>query len=114
MAGVLDRYRRIVVDDQPVVTGLLALGNSWACMNPIAGRGFSLGIAHAIALRDAAREFPEDPARLAESACGSYCRRLISYGHSAAVLTLGHTSVLPLHQGELPSLPSPPHSKTPS
>lgn len=67
MAGVLDRRRRIVVDDQPVVTGLLPVGDSWACTNPMAGRGFSLGLAHAIALRDAAREFPEDAARLAEA-----------------------------------------------
>jgi 2-polyprenyl-6-methoxyphenol hydroxylase-like FAD-dependent oxidoreductase len=67
MAGVLDRYRRIVVDDQLVVTGLLPVGDSWACTNPMAGRGFSLGLAQAIALRDAAREFPEDLARLAEA-----------------------------------------------
>jgi 2-polyprenyl-6-methoxyphenol hydroxylase-like FAD-dependent oxidoreductase len=67
MAGVLDRYRRIVVDHQPVVTGLLPVGDSWACTNPMAGRGFSLGLAHAIAMRDATREFPEDPARLAEA-----------------------------------------------
>jgi 2-polyprenyl-6-methoxyphenol hydroxylase-like FAD-dependent oxidoreductase len=67
MAGVLDRYRRIVVDDQPVVTGLLPVGDSWACTNPMAGRGFYLGLAQAIALRDAARKFPEDPGRLAEA-----------------------------------------------
>jgi 2-polyprenyl-6-methoxyphenol hydroxylase-like FAD-dependent oxidoreductase len=67
MAGVLDRYRRIVVDDEPVVTGLLPVGDAWACTNPMAGRGFALGLAHAIALRDAAREFPEEPARLAEA-----------------------------------------------
>jgi flavin-dependent dehydrogenase len=67
MAGVLDRYRRIVVDDHVVVTGLLPVGDSWACTNPMAGRGVSLGVAHAIALRNAARDFPEDPARLAEA-----------------------------------------------
>ncbi len=66
MAGVLDRYRRIVVDSQPVVTGLLPVGDAWACTNPTAGRGFSLGLMHAIALRDAMREVPDDPARLAE------------------------------------------------
>lgn len=67
MAGVLDRYRRIIVDGQPVVTGLLPVGDSWACTNPMAGRGFSLGLAHAIALRDALRAVPEHPARLAEA-----------------------------------------------
>ena len=65
MAGVLDRYRRIVVAGQPVVTGLLPVGDAWACTNPTAGRGITLGLAHAIALRDAVRESPADPARLA-------------------------------------------------
>jgi 2-polyprenyl-6-methoxyphenol hydroxylase-like FAD-dependent oxidoreductase len=67
MAGVLDRYRRIVVDQQLVVTGLLPVGDAWACTNPTAGRGFSLGLAHAIALRNVMREHPEDSARLAEA-----------------------------------------------
>jgi flavin-dependent dehydrogenase len=67
MAGVMDRYRRIVAGNQPVVTGLVPVGDAWACTNPTAGRGVSLGLAHAIALRDAAREYPEDPARLAEA-----------------------------------------------
>lgn len=64
MAGVLDRYRRIVVDGQPVVTGLLPVGDSWACTNPTSGRGVTMGMAHAIVLRDAAREFLDDPAAL--------------------------------------------------
>lgn len=67
MAGVMDRYRRIVVDDQPVVTGLIPVGDAWACTNPTAGRGISLGLAHAIALRDVLRENSEDPARLAQA-----------------------------------------------
>jgi flavin-dependent dehydrogenase len=67
MAGVLDRHRRIVVAGQPVVTGLLPVGDAWACTNPTAGRGITLGLAHAIALRDTLRDSPEDPARLAEA-----------------------------------------------
>ena len=67
MAGVMDRYRRVLVDHQPVVTGLLPLGDAWACTNPTAGRGFPLGLQHAITLRDALRENPEDPARLVEA-----------------------------------------------
>ena len=62
MAGVLDRRRRIVVDGQPVITGLVPVGDAWACTNPTAGRGISLGVAHAIALRDALRQ-SDDPAR---------------------------------------------------
>jgi 2-polyprenyl-6-methoxyphenol hydroxylase-like FAD-dependent oxidoreductase len=66
MAGVLDRYRRIVVDGRPVVTGIIPVGDSWACTNPTAGRGISLGLAHAVALRDALRVIPDDPVRLVE------------------------------------------------
>ena len=65
MAGVLDRYRRIVVDGDPVVTGLIPIGDAWACTNPTAGRGISLGLAHAVALRDAVRTHGDDPGGLA-------------------------------------------------
>ena len=64
MAGVLDRHRRVVADDEPAVTGLVPVGDAWACTNPTAGRGFSLGLAHAVALRDVLRGDPHDPAEL--------------------------------------------------
>lgn len=67
MAGVMDRRRRVVVEKEPVVTGLLPVGDAWACTNPTAGRGLSLGLAHAVALRDAVRKSPRDPAELTES-----------------------------------------------
>jgi 2-polyprenyl-6-methoxyphenol hydroxylase-like FAD-dependent oxidoreductase len=66
MAGVLDRRRRIVVDGQPVTTGLVPVGDAWACTNPTAGRGMTLGLAHAVALRDTIRANPDDPAQLVE------------------------------------------------
>lgn len=61
MGGVLDRYRRFVVGAQPVVTGMVAIGDAWACTNPTAGRGLSLGLRQAIALRDVLREAGDDP-----------------------------------------------------
>lgn len=67
MAGVLDRICRIVADGQPVVTGLVPVGDSWACTNPTAGRGFSMGLMHALALRAAVREHLDNPAQLAEA-----------------------------------------------
>ncbi len=60
MGGILDRYRRFVVDGQPVVTGLAAIGDAWACTNPSAGRGLSVGLLHAQRLRDSLRSF-HDP-----------------------------------------------------
>ena len=65
MAGAMDRYRRFVLDDKPVVTGMIAIGDAWACTNPTAGRGFSLGLGHAVALRDVARDSLDDPYKLA-------------------------------------------------
>lgn len=65
MAGVLDRYRRLVVDGLPVATGLVAVGDAWACTNPSAGRGLSVGAVHAQLLRRVVREHLDRPAELA-------------------------------------------------
>jgi 2-polyprenyl-6-methoxyphenol hydroxylase-like FAD-dependent oxidoreductase len=66
MAGILDRYRRFVVGGSPVVTGLAAVGDAWACTNPSAGRGLTVGLIHAQLLRDVVR------AHLADA--GSFAR----------------------------------------
>jgi 2-polyprenyl-6-methoxyphenol hydroxylase-like FAD-dependent oxidoreductase len=67
LAGVLDRYRRFVVDDRPVVTGFAAVGDAWACTNPSAGRGLSVGLLHAQVLRDVARRKLNDPEAFARA-----------------------------------------------
>jgi 2-polyprenyl-6-methoxyphenol hydroxylase-like FAD-dependent oxidoreductase len=66
MSGVVDRYRRFVVEGSPVATGLLAVADAWACTNPSAGRGLTVGLMHATRLRDALRAAPDDPRALAE------------------------------------------------
>lgn len=65
MAGILDRYRRFVVDGEPVATGIAAVGDAWACTNPSAGRGMTVGLLHAQCLRDVARAHLQDPDRFA-------------------------------------------------
>jgi hypothetical protein len=55
MAGILDKYRRFVADGQPLATGYAAVGDAWACTNPSAGRGLSIGMMHAQRLRDVVR-----------------------------------------------------------
>lgn len=60
MAGILDRYRRFVVDGTPVATGAVAVGDAWACTNPSAGRGISVGLRHAQRLRDTVRFLGDD------------------------------------------------------
>ncbi len=67
MAGVLDRYRRFVVGGQPVATGFAAVGDAWACTNPSAGRGVSVGIVHAQLLRWTVRGYLGDPAGFARA-----------------------------------------------
>lgn len=62
MAGILDRYRRFVVVGRPVATGFAAVGDAWACTNPSAGRGLTVGMLHAQVLRHTARRHLDDPA----------------------------------------------------
>ncbi len=68
MAGIPDRHRTFVVDGEPVVTGLVAVADAWACTNPSVGRGITIGLIHALALREtvAAQGF-DDPAALARA-----------------------------------------------
>jgi 2-polyprenyl-6-methoxyphenol hydroxylase-like FAD-dependent oxidoreductase len=56
MAGLEDRHRRLVVDGVPVAAGVVAVGDAWACTNPSLGRGASIGLLHACALRDVLRD----------------------------------------------------------
>ena len=60
MAGIMDRYRRFVVDDRPVATGIVAVGDAWTCTNPSGGRGISVGLLHAQRLRDSVRDGIDD------------------------------------------------------
>ena len=50
-----DRHRDFVVDGRPVATGVVAVGDAWACTNPSRGRGASIGMLHALALRQTLR-----------------------------------------------------------
>jgi 2-polyprenyl-6-methoxyphenol hydroxylase-like FAD-dependent oxidoreductase len=43
------------------VTGLVAVGDAWACTNPQAGRGITTGVRQAVALRDVLREHDGNP-----------------------------------------------------
>ena len=72
MAKIEDRHRTFVIDGEPVATGVLPLADSWACTNPSVGRGISIGVIHAAALRETLRDFngggaSPDPVELARS-----------------------------------------------
>jgi 2-polyprenyl-6-methoxyphenol hydroxylase-like FAD-dependent oxidoreductase len=109
MAGVLDRYRRFVVDRDPVVAGVVAVGDSWACTNPTASRGLSLGLMHAVALRDVLRETASDPCwtalrfdEVTESTIAPWYRDQVGRDHQRGV------QMRALIEGEPPSPPSDP------
>lgn len=66
MSGLEDRIAATVVDGRPVVTGLLLLGDAWACTDPSLGRGTSIGLLHVRLLRSVLRTVgPDEPGRLA-------------------------------------------------
>jgi 2-polyprenyl-6-methoxyphenol hydroxylase-like FAD-dependent oxidoreductase len=68
MARLEDRYRGFVADGRPVATGVVAVADSWACSNPANGRGASIGMLHAVMLRDQLRGVGlDDPAAFAEA-----------------------------------------------
>jgi flavin-dependent dehydrogenase len=67
MGGVVDRYRRLIVDGQPIATGIVPVGDAWACSNPSLGRGMTLGFLHVQILRDVVREHVEEPHQLAQA-----------------------------------------------
>jgi 2-polyprenyl-6-methoxyphenol hydroxylase-like FAD-dependent oxidoreductase len=67
MSGIVDRYRRLVVDGSPVATGFVAVADAWACTNPSAGRGLTVGFLHALRLRDTLRQESADPYAFAEA-----------------------------------------------
>ncbi len=66
MAKIEDRQRTYVVDGSPVATGVVSLADAWACTNPSVGRGISIGMVHAAALRSMLRDMPlDDPKAVA-------------------------------------------------
>jgi 2-polyprenyl-6-methoxyphenol hydroxylase-like FAD-dependent oxidoreductase len=69
MSKIEDRRRRYSDDrGRPIVTGAIAIADSWACTNPSLGRGASIGAMHAHALRDLLRsDDAANPSTLASS-----------------------------------------------
>jgi 2-polyprenyl-6-methoxyphenol hydroxylase-like FAD-dependent oxidoreductase len=68
MARLEDRHYGFVIDGSPVATGVAAVADSWACSNPANGRGASIGLLHALTLRDQLRAVnPDNPAAFIEA-----------------------------------------------
>jgi 2-polyprenyl-6-methoxyphenol hydroxylase-like FAD-dependent oxidoreductase len=58
MAKLEDRHRRLWMAGTPVATGIVAMGDAWACTNPSVGRGASIGLLHVLCLRELLRQVP--------------------------------------------------------
>ena len=68
MTKIEDRIRDYAPSGKPVVSGVLAVGDSWSCTNPSLGRGASIGVMHALLLRDVLRDHADaDPWELASN-----------------------------------------------
>jgi hypothetical protein len=68
LAGLEDRVRGFMVDGNPVASGVVAVADSWACSNPANGRGASIGMLHALTLRNQLRTVGlDDPVAFAEA-----------------------------------------------
>lgn len=65
MVGAADRRRTFVIDDRPVVTGMLTIGDAATCSNPSLGRGMTFALMHAVLLRDSVRKHLHDDLLLA-------------------------------------------------
>lgn len=112
MAGVLDRCRRFVIDDQPVVTGFAAVGDAWACTNPSAGRGLSVGMVHAQQLRAVVRDHLDDPAGFAR-AWDEHTERFVTpfYRHQVAADRARIAEMTALRDGVPPPVPDSPMAR---
>ena len=64
-AGISDRLRPLVSSTGPTVTGVLTVGDSWACTNPSLGRGISVGLLHALVTAEAVGDSLGDLSALA-------------------------------------------------
>ncbi|WP_163540874.1 FAD-dependent oxidoreductase [Occultella kanbiaonis] len=72
IAGIEDVRRSYLRDGRPLVTGLVAVGDAVAATNPSLGRGATIGVLQATALRDvlaSAGTDPDDVALAFDGAC---------------------------------------------
>ena len=108
MAGIMDRHRRFVVDDLPVATGVCAVGDAWACTNPSAGRGISVGMVHAQQLRDAMRASLDDPEALVREFDALTEREVAPFVHNQIAADRARIAQMDaLRKGEEPPPPNP-------
>ena len=83
-SGIVNRLRELVVDGAPVATGIIAVGDSWACTNPSAGRGLTLALLHAAITAETVGEHLGDPLALALAHHRKTSERLLPWYRNSA------------------------------
>jgi 2-polyprenyl-6-methoxyphenol hydroxylase-like FAD-dependent oxidoreductase len=63
-SGVVDRIRNLVSRGVPAATGVLPVGDSWACTNPSLGRGVTFGLMQAVIIAETVAEHLKHPLAL--------------------------------------------------
>ena len=86
MVSGADRRRSYVVDGAPVVTGVVAVGDAWACTNPSLGRGSAMGLLHCVRLRELVRAGIDQPVALVAAWDADTAERLQPW-HEATLQT---------------------------
>jgi 2-polyprenyl-6-methoxyphenol hydroxylase-like FAD-dependent oxidoreductase len=106
MSGIDDRWRDLVVDGRPLVTGLVAVGDSVVATNPAFGRGSSLAWVTGRALVDVIAEHGDDPVALA-TAHHAETMRLVRgwYEQTASMDANRLTTMRALLDGQAPPEP---------
>ena len=67
MGGIFERYRRFVVDGAPVATGIVTVGDSWACTNMSLARGISMGLMQSVGTVEVVRHHLDNPLTLSHA-----------------------------------------------
>jgi 2-polyprenyl-6-methoxyphenol hydroxylase-like FAD-dependent oxidoreductase len=110
MAGLHNTLRRLVVDGNPVATGLHAIGDSVCTTNPTLGRGLALALAGAADLADAVSGHAADPAAQALALDRLVGAHVVPFYHDQAVIDAARLAMM---RHAIFGAPPPPSSQTP-
>ena len=91
-----------------MVTGLAAVGDAWACTNPSAGRGMSVGMIHAQVLRQVAAAHLADPGTFAQLWLARTDREVAPFVRNQMHADRRRTAeIIALREGREPPAPDP-------
>ena len=94
MSRIDDRWRDLVVDGRPLVTGLVAVGDSVVATNPAFGRGSSLAWVTGRALVDVLAEHGGDPVAVATAHHAETVRLVRGWYDQTAQMDAGRLEVM--------------------